>query len=299
VHGQTANGFYSSEDFGQTWRSQDSTLPRDSRIVLLAEAKGGRVLAGTEGHGLFLSDESRKAWRQIGMTLPGVKITAALSVGSGIYAAVFRHGVHFSPNEGKNWFSQNSDLGNTNVRAILDVDDALLAATDGGISKRPAGQTKWRGVFFGEQIVSLNKNGATIVAGAVSGTLLSTDQGETWQWISRAGAAHSTAIIDEKIVVLNISGDLLISENWGRTWLKSAYHPSEGGYVYDAVNAGSHWLLSNNYGIHRSTDSGRSWELIFKTEDVAFLDLIVFGNSVYGAAVGWHERRGKTLPTGN
>ena len=52
--------------------------------------------------------------------------------------------------------------------------------------------------------------------------------------------------------------------------------------------------MSNNYGIHRSNDAGKTGENIYKTEELVFLDLIVFGNTIYGGTGGWGERRAKS-----
>jgi photosystem II stability/assembly factor-like uncharacterized protein len=290
---QTPGGLRVSEDWGRTWRAPATAIPAGARIVLL-EPNGERLLAATDGHGLFLSDAQRGAWTQIGTSLPGVKVTAVLGAGDEIYAAVFRQGLFLTKDEGTNWVSQNGDLENLNVRAVLKVEGALLVATDVGIFRRAAGQASWRKVFSGGQMSSLNQAKGRLVAGGARGTVLSVDHGEHWDWISQAGAAHTTEIIDDRIFLMNISGDLLTSDDGGKTWRKHEYHPHEGSYIYSMVKAGSHLLFSNNYGIHRSADAGKTWELIFKTEEIAFLDLFVVGNRVYGGTAGWKERRGKS-----
>jgi len=37
----------------------------------------------------------------------------------------------------------------------------------------------------------------------------------------------------------------------------------------------------------------KTWENIYKTEELVFLELIVFGNTIYGGSAGWNERREK------
>ena len=93
---------------------------------------------------------------------------------------------------------------------------------------------------------------------------------------------------------MNISGDLFMSADWGKSWHLGNYFPNAGSYVYETVKADQSFVLSNNYGIHRSGDAGKTWENIYKTEELVFLDLIVFGNTIYGGTGGWGERRAKS-----
>jgi hypothetical protein len=170
----------------------------------------------------------------------------------------------------------------------------LLVATDTGIFKNAIGQRNWKQVFSGCQIISLNQSGSKIVAGGVLGVLLSVDEGEHWDWIHQAGAAHNTALINDKIVIMNISSDLFMSDDWGKSWQLGNYFPNAGSYVYETVKVEQYLVLSNNYGIHRSSDAGKTWENIYKTEELVFLDLIVFGKTIYGGTAGWGERRAKS-----
>ena len=49
------------------------------------------------------------------------------------------------------------------------------------------------------------------------------------------GAAHNTALINNKIVVMNISDDLFMSADWGKSWCLGNYFPNEGSCVYETV----------------------------------------------------------------
>jgi len=86
-----------------------------------------------------------------------------------------------------------------------------------------------------ENILSFNQSQDKIIAGGVLGVLLSVDEGEHWNWIHEEGAAHNTALINDKIVVMNISGDLFMSADWGKSWHSGNYFPNEGSYVYETV----------------------------------------------------------------
>jgi len=282
---------YRSTDFGRTWLPLSTGLPAEAGVVAL-ERRGSQLLAATDNHGLFLSDDRRENWSQLGRGLPARKITAMHATDDTIITGVFRHGVYATRDSGESWASLNENLPNLNIRAILASPDGLLVATDAGIFKRAQGSRSWKTVFSECQIVSLNPGHGKIVAGGVKGVLLSEDQGEHWRWIHQAGAAHATALLDRKIVVMNISGDLFTSDDWGQTWQSGDYSPRQGSYVYDTVAAGPHLVASNNYGTHQSSDGGRTWQHLHDSEDrYAFLDLIAIGQTLYGGASPWAERR--------
>ncbi len=282
---------YRSTDFGRTWLPLSTGLPAEAGVVALGR-RGSQLLAATDNHGLFLSDERREKWHPIGRGLPDRKITAVHAAEDTIIAGVFRHGVYVTRNNGETWTSLNDNLPNLNIRAIQSTLDGLLVATDAGIFKRAQDSRSWKPVFTECQIVSLNPGHGKIVAGGVKGVLLSEDQGEHWRWIHRAGAAHTTVLLDRKIVVMNISGDFFTSNDWGQTWHSAEYSPRQGSYVYDTVAVGPHLVASNNYGTHQSSDGGLTWQHLHDTEDrYAFLGLIAIGQTLYGGASPWAERR--------
>lgn len=282
---------YRSTDFGRTWSPLSAGFPAEAGVVALGR-RGSQLLAATDNDGLFLSDERGEKWNSIGHGLPDRKITAVHATDDTIIAGVFRHGLYATRDNGESWASLNDNLPNLNIRAILASPDGLLVATDAGIFKSVKGSRSWKTVFSECQIVSLNPGHGKIVAGGVKGVLLSEDQGEHWRWIHQAGAAHTTALLDRKIVVMNISGDLFISNDWGQTWQSADYSPRQGSYVYNTVALGQHLVASNNYGTHQSSDGGATWQHLHDSEDrYAFLGLIAIGQTLYGGASPWAERR--------
>ena len=88
-----------------------------------------------------------------------------------------------------------------------------------------------------------------------------------------------------------MNGDLVYSDDWGENWNQIHYEPRKGSYIYEIIEAGKYQLITNNYGIHRSNDNGKTWEHIFKTETMAFFDLITIGEKIYGGTRVWDEYR--------
>jgi photosystem II stability/assembly factor-like uncharacterized protein len=285
---------YSSRDVGQTWTpiDGDGPFPEDVQVTFM-EPWGTRLVVGTEHHGLFIGDPIEQSWAHAGDGLPGAKITAVHIAGQDLYVGVYKKGIFVSHDSGRTWGSRNYDLEDLRVRAILSVGPELLVGTDTGIFTSRDGQSMWQKVFAEAQVVSLNRDGSAIVGGAASGTVLSADGGERWSWIHKEGAAHNTAIIGHRIVLMNISGDIYMSGDWGRSWDAPSYGPREASYVYEMVAAGDQLVASNNYGIHRSDDGGERWQHVYKTEELIFIDLVTINGVIYGGTREWGERRAK------
>jgi len=61
----TLSGIFRSTNGGRSWR--ETSFPMDAAPVLsLAIASNGSIYAGTEAHGLFVSDDFGATWRQVG-----------------------------------------------------------------------------------------------------------------------------------------------------------------------------------------------------------------------------------------
>lgn len=285
------HALYASRDFGRTW-SPIPGLPADLQVAFL-EPWGRRLVIATENRGLWIGDPVRGEWA-IGGSLPSAKVTALHVAGSDLYVGIHRMGIFTSADGGRSWRSLNDGLADRRVRAILNTEEGLWVGTDTGIFFRRVQGTAWMKPFEGAQVISLQRSGRRIVAGASHGTLLSADAGRHWRWIHQEGAAHNTAILDGRIVLMNISGDLLASEDAGRSWSALSYGPRERSYVYEIAGARNRMVASNNYGIHRSEDGGRSWRHVHATEDLVFIDLVTMDGVLYGGTRTWKEYRPKT-----
>jgi photosystem II stability/assembly factor-like uncharacterized protein len=88
-----------------------------------------------------------------------------------------------------------------------------------------------------------------------------------------------------------MSGDVFKSQDWGKSWSAITYSPRTQAYVYELIKAGNYLLMSNNYGIFRSANGGKNWNLIYKIEEQVFFDFIVFDNEIYAGTRLAKERR--------
>lgn len=279
--------FY-SEDYGLSWKSCGEGLPDDAQVSFL-EAVGEELILATDNRGLFMSAGGREEWYAIGEGLPGAKINALRVLDSTIYVSVYEYGLYSSNDWGMNWTSLNENLADRRIQAIQWVDGRLLLGTDSGIYARDAETLKWKELFKGIQVLNLDSEGQKVVAGTNEGSLLSIDGGEQWTWIHRKGAVHYTRLLPSSIVEMDLGGALYISRDDGDHWINAEYHPSAGSYIYDVIEAGPYMLMSNNYGVHRSSDMGDFWYPVYFTEKRVFFDFVLVEGIIYGGMRHWEE----------
>ena len=222
-----------------------------------------------------MSNQSKIEWEEIGQLLPKTKVNA-LDVEDGqILVSLFRKGVYISNNEGQLWQSLNDGLEDLNTMCVLLLGNELLTGTDSGLFKFNTKQRTWTKVFEGQQVVSLQQADNKIIAGTTAGILLSIDKGNSWEWIHQEGALHNTAILNGRIFGLYISNDIYVSDDWGATWTLGQYDPKIGSYIYDVTYVEPYYLMTNNHGVHRSTDHGKTWDFIYPNKEFLFFDFAV------------------------
>ncbi len=270
-----------SNDNGATWLPLSEGLPENTQASFI-DKKDDELVLATDNQGVFITENNKASWKNIGQSLPTSKVNALHVADDAIYVGLYRQGIYKSSDDGNSWQSLNEKLPNLGVQTILKFGEDLLVGTDIGIFKTPVGQTDWAQKSFGAQVLSINEFNGKMIAGTSQGVLLSVDQGETWITIHNEGAIHYTAYIDSIMYAFYVSGEGYRSTYFGNAWSKFDYLPHEGGYIYELAKIGNTLLMSNNYGLFKSTDGGNAWQNYLPEERFVFFDFLVIDNTVYG-----------------
>ncbi len=135
------SGMWKSTDFGSTWYTVNSGLPKDPtsgiiRDVSSIAAKGNTIFAGTSWAGCYRSTNNGTYWDSINSGLPPLTYVYTLTTNdSDIYLGTFG-GVYQSIDNGDSWASMSDGLpANITVFKLFIHDSELHAGTDSGIWK--------------------------------------------------------------------------------------------------------------------------------------------------------------------
>jgi len=256
-------------------------------VQAIAISPDGVIFAGTDGGGVFRSDDGGMTWSPTnrGLTHPFISSFAIDSEGR-IFAGTGSlsaggSGVFRSDDRGETWTAVNTGLRNPHIvclaldrsRGILYAGTWNLPNNPGGVFRSEDGGRTWTRASSGLKnpyILSLAvaPNGDLYagtgilrpLGGFGGGVFRSTDQGATWTELS-AGMEDvpvTSLLVTPQGYVLagTFTGDLyrLLGRNWVR------YFRFEGIVMALVANARGHiFAATYGTGVFRSTDGGRTW----------------------------------------
>jgi len=229
-----ANGFYRSEDAGNTWQPSGVQLVDRSVLSMAVDpSRATRLYAGVN-NGLLISDDGGRQWRSVAGISSGV-----LSVGVGsegrVYVGTFGQGVYLSEDAGETWQLVGGD---TNFEIVFTL------------AVHP---------FQSE----------TVYAGTSVGLFVSYDGGASWESVADlAGQSiHSIALSDQVetsafAAVGTYGAGVFISEDGGANWRTANEGLSDlnvRSVTLDPNRADLLYVATATGGFFRSKDAGRGW----------------------------------------
>ena len=303
---------FQSVDGGRTWQDVSAGLP-EGLFVGCIFANDGEVVLGTV-KGLYRSSTVAGApvWEKDFFCCENITDISQgragpyfCSYGNGIFQEIPGTGI---------WIPLHNNLKDKTVRTVLETPDgALLIGCDSGVFKSADAGKTWKQVYDGGMVLNIVASGGVLVGGGRRGVLRSTDGGEHWDIVLNKNIlAKKTGLIQDHFVTIlgtedpsvanpeGITSRLLISPDGGKTWqrMEQALLPVEGMYdmderlsqtgdIYDIVQVGEYLFCSFDTGIYRSSDEGKTWELVLASTDKRVLsNLSVSGNVIYAVAGG-------------
>jgi photosystem II stability/assembly factor-like uncharacterized protein len=279
VYAVSKLGIDCSFDNGETWtKNYDMNLP-DVKVTTLYFGTNGRIIAGTSGDSIFLSDNNGTTWRNY----PEPEKEEALSVETlelgvnGLLYVGTDHGVYSSDDYGGTY--EYLGLEEYTVLGIAaDTDDNVYAGTqaNGLIQYRPE-REEW------ESASGLNSDittvyacriyGSSVYCATDNGIYMSTDSGDTWS---------SVGLENNRISQLDISatGDIFAfvpesglymrgvqEDTWNLTRSSTA-----GWSINDMALDGNSgiYLATNGENIMYSPDNGATWEKLITPDNTPY-----------------------------
>jgi photosystem II stability/assembly factor-like uncharacterized protein len=165
-------GLYTSQDGGEQWQRVDE-IGHPLRVLL--ETAGGRLLAGTDGHGIWYRDQGGE-WTEAFVPRVRLTVQVLLPHGTDLYAGTECCGV-FRRSEDCDWepWSQGLPFQARVVSALAadDLTGELYAGTHGdGVYRRAPDAERWQALGRGLQDAALQVLALQFVPSGSAGTLL-------------------------------------------------------------------------------------------------------------------------------
>ncbi len=222
-------GIHSSPDNGETWERHYYLLPGDQRITAFAAAgdscfigmrdglqvafgtgfstttasvsglagmeitallaSGDVVVAGTDGKGLFVSEDRGKTWtNRMPQATAGPHFTTLVREGNTLLAGTRFQGVYYSEDLGRQWRLKNTGLKGMTVNDLHLEGNTLYATTDSyyNVYTAKVDSAGWQ--LLNDNVLGTNRQpesivskGTTLLLGTHLGLFKSLDGGVTWK----------------------------------------------------------------------------------------------------------------------
>lgn len=310
IQSPAANIIFRSMDGGQTWDDVSAGLPEGLEVGRIF-AEGGEIFLTSES-GLYHSSTAPAApiWEkelflnEVDNIFPGR---------DGPYTSSYRTGF-FQKIPGTDlWKPMHNNLKDKTVRTVMETPDgAIFVGCESGIFKSTDGGNTWKHVFSEGPANCFASSGSVLVCGAFQGMLRSTDGGEHWDWaLTGDGGAWNTKVIGDRFVTLTdgnlpwnevpdgvLTNRLYTSADNGQTWQRMDEGLTRTGLLFelaanlqpartinDFEQAGGYLFCSLDTGIFRSSDWGKTWELVRPSNGKRLINLAVSGNVIYAVTV--------------
>ncbi|MBK9270938.1 MAG: hypothetical protein IPM48_05030 [Saprospiraceae bacterium] len=306
----TSNWVYQSNDFGDHWQDISNGLPTDIQINCIHAKDHTLIVAHQDEIYKTSTALSSPAWKkELGLKMPVFNLVSGKN---GLYAVCYNHGIYQSiPGTGI-WTKKFPRLETQTIYTILESKSGHLFVTgDKGIFKSSDQGNSWSLVYNKGLILDIFEANGAIIAGGRNGVIRSKNGGEDWEELLNENTLikHTSKIENGLVAILGakdvsslnpegITSRIRLSMDGGRSWsrmdksLKTNCKPlifekdlSQSKDLYEMVQAGQYLFCSFDLGIFRSSDLGKSWQLVLPADEGYIFQLAVSENRIFAARI--------------
>lgn len=243
--------------------------PSGGNVQCFTSMVGNRLFAGTEGAGIFMSEDQGQTWQPTTFILENRDVYGMASVTNLLFAASYS-GLTRSHDYGETWTMMFPGIGYSAPEAVFILDDMVFIGTNGnGIYRSEDYGETWENVLAKTEPWSLNINSITgrdslLLASSGNHVYRSTDLGMTWEVLDVGSYEiylDPIHIHDEQVFAGTVNKGLFRSSNFGESW-ESLIDSLPSQSVYSISSNQDFVFVLSGEGIWRSADKGESWLLM-------------------------------------
>lgn len=240
------------------------------------------LFAGTEGGGVFRSNDSGTSWTAVNTGLPTLFVYALAANGGTLFAATDL-GVFRSTDNGTNWTATNSGLppnrkikalavSGTNVFACF---DANVPGDTSGVFRSTSNGQAWTATGnglpgFGTDFHAFAVDGNNIYVGGSSGVFFSANQGQSWTAINNGleRVIVTTLVVSGANlfagtgVSSGVRRGVFLSTNNGQNWTPVNSGLPQQEIRAFAVSGTKLFVATEGNGIYLTTSNGQVWTAV-------------------------------------
>jgi len=296
---------FKSTDGGQTWQDISKGLPENLRVDSI---RGNSIFANDKGlflrvgNGLYHSTPNATApfWtKEISPDEHSSNVPAK--------SGMFYWGVNLKKTNGTSVWSPMFDYSQEpRIRSVFETaGGTIFIGTNSGILKTDNSGKTWKLVYAGGFVGHLAEANGVLLAIGMKRIIRSTDNGENWSRVIsedsvafdvkpiRGGFAAITSNSESntpKTSRLSTSYDggktwqpidarnKVVIDSIGRTWND---RPGVQAFQTSIIQVGENFICTHRNGIFRSSDKGKTWNLLLPSIDDKGFNLFVSGNVIY------------------
>jgi photosystem II stability/assembly factor-like uncharacterized protein len=269
---------FKSTDGGQTWQDISEGLPENwSGGDFFANDSGLHLQAG--GNGIYHSKPNSTApfWKK--ESSPNRQCSTAPAKTDSQRTNV--------------WSPMYTNFQVKDIRTVFTTaGGTVFIGSNNGLFKSTNSGKTWKQVHTGGWVMKLVESTGVLLATSQRGILRSTDDGENWDWvISEGGVGIAVERIKDGFAAITYNTEsqtrrMRTSYDGGKTW-----QPIDAGLpanlsIASIIQVGENFFCGHPSGIFRSSDKGKTWNLLLPSIKDKVFNLFVSGNVIYAIPLG-------------
>jgi photosystem II stability/assembly factor-like uncharacterized protein len=280
-----ANVVFQSRDGGQTWQDASKGLPADKQAGAFL-VNGGKVYLGF-GNDLFQTKENIESpvWEKV--YLPNEQIENIFSGQNGLYVQSREKGIYKDMGSGM-WVNAFPEIKGQFLRTIMEGQNGnLFIGSDNGIFKSADQGKTWKHVYEDGWMIHMVESDGVLLCTNQNGILRSIDGGEHWEVvISEGGVGIDVEVIKGGFAAITYNTAsktrrVRISMDGGKHWQAIDEGLPPDALIATITQMGDFLFCGHPRGIFRSSDNGKTWNLVLSSIGKKVFNLSVAGNVIF------------------
>ncbi len=281
------NIIFQSKDGGQTWQDISQSLPEHEQPEDFFASESDLYLRIKNVMYRSKSNLKTPVWEKENV-LEQRNASIAFNR-SGVMAFNYEGQVYQKMSSTGNWLPIYTSFKKHTMRTIFETSDGtVFICSDNGLFKSADQGQSWKQVQNEGWVMDMVEAEGVLIATGQSGIMRSIDKGEHWEWvINEGGVGIAVERINGGFAAISYntrsqSRRIRISLDSGKTWqaIDDELQPSLS--ISSIKQMGKYLLCGHPDGIFRSSDMGKTWNLVHSGVDNAFKIYVSRNTVPYG-----------------